>query len=646
MISLQNNIKQANYIKRALSFWNFELAEQSLKQLNEEQKGLKEYFEFLFETGNFEKFDLNALKDLNLNETKMGGGFKQELETLLQKDYKELKINDFRIGLRGAIACYLVRKYTQEQRLNLELANSLFEIILKEPSLLSKSFFMKTIIDYFNVLDDKNFFQWHNIVKYLYLLQTTLNGYKTSEFYIELAHSQLKKILNLNPKPKQNPKIAVLITGQLRGDWEYILQKNIKNLIKPLNADMFLFSWDEVALWPGLRGTNTWVYRNFPVLCSAVPKELELNSNLIKIFPNTFETLKQVKKSKEELKKLKNYDFKGILLEDDKNFENNYAELYLHKIAARESYGWNKALKLMQDYEMQHNFKYDYVFRIRPDREHKIPEKYCLIKDNEIMIDGGVLGAGGEGILGPRGAIIKFFKLFQYEEFNFINNYCRFLGGIHGLYYFWMLFNGLKMNYITRMTYTVDEKLTFPDISKELQLDFEKLKQDGVSEEKLKDYRDFFELVCEYYKIEPEQRQNCISQHPCFLRLKEKKVKINSQQNSGAVLRVKNHLAYKLGNIMVSNNPKTFKEYKNTILRLIQAAKEHQIQREQQKGIKLPPLETLKDYEEALKIKNYFSYRLGEALIKAFKNIYFGGMIKFFFFDIKRIKKEFHKKQS
>ncbi|WP_027306058.1 hypothetical protein, partial [Campylobacter cuniculorum] len=65
MISLQNNIKQANYIKRALSFWNFELAEQSLKQLNEEQKGLKEYFEFLFETGNFEKFDLNALKDLN-----------------------------------------------------------------------------------------------------------------------------------------------------------------------------------------------------------------------------------------------------------------------------------------------------------------------------------------------------------------------------------------------------------------------------------------------------------------------------------------------------------------------------------------------------------------------------------------------------
>ena len=82
---------------------------------------------------------------------KWGGGFKQELETLLQKDYKELKINDFRIGLRGAIACYLVRKYTQEQRLNLELANSLFEIILKEPSLLSKSFFMKTIIDYFNI---------------------------------------------------------------------------------------------------------------------------------------------------------------------------------------------------------------------------------------------------------------------------------------------------------------------------------------------------------------------------------------------------------------------------------------------------------------------------------------------------------------
>lgn len=650
MISLQNNIKQANYIKRALSFWNFELAEQSLKQLNEEQKGLKEYFEFLFETGNFEKFDLNALKDLNLNETKMGGGFKQELETLLQKDYKELKINDFRIGLRGAIACYLVRKYTQEQRLNLELANSLFEIILKEPSLLSKSFFMKTIIDYFNVLDDEEFFKSLTRLKYLYLLHTALNSQEGSKIYSKILYARIKKILNLNPKPKQNPKIAVLITGQLRGDWEYILQKNIKNLIKPLNADMFLFSWDEVALWPGFRGAaGNYVARNFSHISHICPGEIHHTSGLKKYFPNTFEIFDKSIKQKVELEEFKKYNFKKIHLANEKEFEetlnNQYGQLIRYwKNIVKQNYGFLQAVELIKSYEMQHNFTYDFLIRIRPDAEYFEMDPLYLhtLKNHQISAGARPYGTTDFLVYGRRDAMVKFLLILEDKDFKFVDYY----GGVHPMISDWLIFNEIEFIDEKVKYTTINEKLSIPNFNKELQLDFEKLKQDGVSEEKLKDYRDFFELVCEYYKIEPEQRQNCISQHPCFLRLKEKKVKINSQQNSGAVLRVKNHLAYKLGNIMVSNNPKTFKEYKNTILRLIQAAKEHQIQRKQQKGIKLPPLETLKDYEEALKIKNYFSYRLGEALIKAFKNIYFGGMIKFFFFDIKRIKKEFHKKQS
>ena len=385
MISLQNNIKQANYIKRALSFWNFELAEQSLKQLNEEQKGLKEYFEFLFETGNFEKFDLNALKDLNLNETKMGGGFKQELETLLQKDYKELKINDFRIGLRGAIACYLVRKYTQEQRLNLELANSLFEIILKEPSLLSKSFFMKTIIDYFNVLDDEEFFKSHFFkyqVKYLHMMNFTLfnQGYEASRHYIQIYYEQLKKKYILNIIPKQ-PKIAVLITGQLRGDWEYILQKNIKNLIKPLNADMFLFSWDEVALWPGTCCTgNSWVARIFYYIWSVAPSEIADNVMINKLFPNTYKKLEYIIKDKKSLKALENYDFKGITLDNEENFKheleqkqnlNNYEQPKDYSMnTLKQIYGFFKTLKLLEQYEKDKKFKYDYIIRIRPDIVH------------------------------------------------------------------------------------------------------------------------------------------------------------------------------------------------------------------------------------------------------------------------------------
>ncbi|MPV83668.1 hypothetical protein GC016_07535 [Campylobacter hepaticus] len=54
----------------------------------------------------------------------------------------------------------------------------------------------------------------------------------------------------------------------------------------------------------------------------------------------------------------------------------------------------------------------------------------------------------------------------------------------------------------------------------------------------------------------------------------------------------------------------------------------------------LPPLETYPDYNEALKLKNSFTYKLGQALIQANKNWYRGGYIKFFLQDVPKLKKE------
>ncbi|EAI5147857.1 alpha-2,3-sialyltransferase, partial [Campylobacter jejuni] len=49
------------------------------------------------------------------------------------------------------------------------------------------------------------------------------------------------------------------------------------------------------------------------------------------------------------------------------------------------------------------------------------------------------------------------------------------------------------------------------------------------------------------------------------------------------------------------------------------------------------------DYNEALKEKECFTYKLGEALIQASKNWYGGGYIKFIFKDVPRLKREFEK---
>lgn len=113
---------------------------------------------------------------------------------------------------------------------------------------------------------------------------------------------------------------------------------------------------------------------------------------------------------------------------------------------------------------------------------------------------------------------------------------------------------------------------------------------------------------------------------------------INSN-NVGAVERVKNHLSYKIGKEIVSC--KTFIECIKLPFILINITKTHN-NKIQEKSLKLSEYS---DYKEALKEKECFTYKLGEAFIKASKNWYKGGYIVFIFKDISRLRKIINKKE-
>lgn len=121
---------------------------------------------------------------------------------------------------------------------------------------------------------------------------------------------------------------------------------------------------------------------------------------------------------------------------------------------------------------------------------------------------------------------------------------------------------------------------------------------------------------------------------------------------SGAVARVKNHLAYKFGQSLIINSKSILGWIRMFyVLSYIkeQHTREQKAYEESIKNnpsLKLPPIETLSDYNEALQIKEYLSYKLGEAFIKAYKNLWRGGLIKFYFVDSKRIVKEFKAKSD
>lgn len=114
--------------------------------------------------------------------------------------------------------------------------------------------------------------------------------------------------------------------------------------------------------------------------------------------------------------------------------------------------------------------------------------------------------------------------------------------------------------------------------------------------------------------------------------------------------RIQNHLSYKLGQALIENSKSIFGyiripyvlSYIKDKHKFEQKAYEEKIK--ENPNLALPPLETYPDYNEALKEKECFTYKLGEALMQANKNWYGGGYIKFIFKDVPRLKREFRKR--
>ncbi len=102
---------------------------------------------------------------------------------------------------------------------------------------------------------------------------------------------------------------------------------------------------------------------------------------------------------------------------------------------------------------------------------------------------------------------------------------------------------------------------------------------------------------------------------------------LNFQAQYGtAKSRIQNQLSYKLGQTMIVNS----KSFLGCLLMpvillgiVISHKQEQKIYKqkiEKDPSLKLPSLEQYPDYQEAIKFKNYLSYRLGQVIIKGFKN--------------------------
>lgn len=235
-----------------------------------------------------------------------------------------------------------------------------------------KDYCIFSVVDFCIKIDDVKFFtmrkQFYNHIQKIYsrIYKSPLLSSNQRLIYQECFSSKLKEKNNL--KSMTNRKVAVCFSGLYRNHFESI--KSIKdNIIDPLNADVFIHTWDEKSVWNGTGGTPT-VMRLFgSAVNDIVPNEIKNIENLYKYLPSTFNKIKDPvfeRWNGNEIKEILNP--KSILLENQKDFE----ESLTNKENFKRARGSLNQLKMF--YSIKKSFDlalesddYDCIIRIRPD---------------------------------------------------------------------------------------------------------------------------------------------------------------------------------------------------------------------------------------------------------------------------------------
>lgn len=516
--------------------------------------------------------------------------------------------------------------------------------VKKSQDLILQSFFLKNSIDFFYVNSSDIFFKGGI---YFVMLEIIYNNFLDT-LGGKLYYDKLRVIAGkyfYQKKSYSGDRIALCLNGQLRPGWRDSIKALIDSFSHLGNIDVFIYSWDMESLWPGSGGNGVgWIRRFFHPILNECPRELIMsNIDFSKKFPNVFNVILKEFNKKIFIKDVLALDnkIKKVILESYSKVVNRLGEL---KNDSKQFYGIYQVYKAMEEYEKQKNFKYDFIVRVRPDyiiekNDIKIEDLH-LLELNEIYSLRGSAGLDDSLEIGRRNAMEVFMKTWIYAKENKENPYfnsnlknypqtCMSPGTgflSHYILSQWVDFLKLRVikldiqsSYINKFLFN---NICFPDIKNELDKDIHFIRKNKIfNENQIEKIINFFDFIAQKYKI--------IAKYPDNL----------------ARLKVQNHLSYKLGQAMIDNSKSILGCIRMPFVLFYVKEKHYKEQLAYNQKIKInpdlisPSLKDCPDYKEALKIKNYFSYKLGGAFIKASKNWYKGGYIKFLFFDLPRLNK-------
>ncbi|EDP4235102.1 TPA: hypothetical protein SHR52_000720, partial [Campylobacter jejuni] len=597
-------------IERNLQLWNFDLVESIYYtnyklSVNIETK----FYNFLYLTGNIGKY---ILEEERLNDEIL---YTRKILLNGNINYQNIKDNLYERVSKDILSCYLLNKnfYFCDTNDSIDNLLDLYKNYIHGSSnIITRNYFIATLIRFCVILGKQELFYIKEGFDLRYYLLQKMYDINTSgsKIYHSLFIDELQDQLK-NGNIKSEVKFAICMYGMLRGDWKGTLEKNIKIAKEQLNADIFLFTWSKKQDWQNITtGGDCWVDRKLAKdFFQESPKEILKTSDLKKNMPNVFSRLNHDIFSKYNYSELKNLieyyeNFRGLLVEDqqkvqqDESLSSNIEFMY---------YAIYKSFKILEKYEESNNIKYDYIIHMRVDSEILI--EGCLkneiikLRSNNIYDLKTLAGNGVGNVVGSRNVINIYSSLYVHRKF-YKNLMIANTKDPHEMFFKWLSFNGIysiKPNFKIEHRYTKAQNgYIMPDISKELYLDLLNLR-DKFDTKKLDKFIYFFQKVTKKY---------------C-------KEKLTDSVYFSAKSRIKNHLAYQFGLTMIQYSRnilgyvkmpfilfETFRQYQNK-------KKEYYERISENPKFILPKIKEYADYQEAIKLKESITYRLGQALIQA-----------------------------
>lgn len=374
-------------------------------------------------------YNLITIEDLSSN----------DLEKRLYASYKFLNAEQLKFVFKNEniykdhwsfafIINAILNKLINCNSLDVDIANKIILYLKnsnKEFSKERKKFIIKNIVEYFTQ-KDKKFFTFNFNLIYLIdkIKDNELGGIELQKLLYSLIKTYGLIYENLPIKELKDLKVAVCMSGPLRGNFDKSLDLIKKNILIPLNADLFVHTWDTTRLYTGFRGGNIWKSLFGSNISSKQVEEIANKELLEQNLPNTFQILSTEIVCKTEYEFFKNINAKNVLIDNENIFEDNFKNYPQLKYSRTQNlnilkmfYGMQKSLELMLDYEKQYNTMYDFIIRLRPDipiLEQISLEKLQKIESGKINSIITEFGMDDIAFIGRRLDMVKLMSYFDY----------------------------------------------------------------------------------------------------------------------------------------------------------------------------------------------------------------------------------------